>query len=221
MAASDDKGSSWPGFLSELTKGFLVLRDVFGYALPGAIFLGVGVVCRRFSLHDLKYYVFEPYHPPAWLAAIIGLGACYAIGHVMAALAYFPYNFGKQAGDVSPGLILARGEYPELLIELDRQSTMTMMRGSTGAALLLGSILFWWLPKTPPLGLMLSGAGSLLLLVFYWSAKPHIGRLAKATSEAADTAKKDALAADAGSLPQLKQILQDTAAALTEALKKL
>jgi hypothetical protein len=219
--AGDDKSSSWPGFLSELTKGFLILRDVFGYALPGAVFLGVGVICRRFSLHDLKYYVFEPYHPPAWLAAIAGLGACYAVGHVMAAIVYFPYNFGTHAGDVSPALILARGEHPELLIELDRQSTMTMMRGSTGAALLLGSILFWWLPKTPPLGLMLSGAGILLLLVFYWSAKPHIGRLAKATSEAADSARNDTLAADAGSLPQLKQILQDTSSALAEALKKL
>ena len=29
---------------------------------------------------------------------------------------------------------------------------MTRLRGSTGVAMVLGSILFYWLPKTPSLG---------------------------------------------------------------------
>jgi hypothetical protein len=220
MAASDDSANSWPGFLSELSKSFLILRDIFGYALPGAVFLGVGLICRRFSLHDLQYYVFEPYHPPAWLAAIVGLGACYAAGHVVAAIAHLPYNFKKEPVESSHKMILARGQHPELLIELDRQSTMTMMRGATGAALLLGSVFFWWCPKTPPLGWMLSVAGILLLLVFYCSAKPHIARLGHATCEAVDCAIKESAQTEAGSLAHLKQVLRDAAAALAEALKK-
>jgi hypothetical protein len=223
MAESDDQSSSWPGFLSELSKGFLILRDVFGYALPGAIFLGVGLLCRRFSLGDLQYYILRPYHPPAWLIAVVGLGACYAIGHVMAAIAYFPYNFKKQT-DVPSELILARGEHPELLIELDRQSTMTMMRGSTGVALVLGSICFWWFARTPSLGWMLAGAGALLLLVFYWSAMPHIGRLSAATSAAAKTANASAAKSAAPAPappPALKQVLQDAATNLADNLKKL
>jgi hypothetical protein len=229
MADKDNGANSWPGFLSEMSKGFLILRDVFGYALPGAVFLGVGLICRRFSLSDLQFYVFNPYTPPAWLAAVLGLGACYVVGHVMAAIACFPYNFGpggtakeeKRQKDVEANkrLILVRGQHPELLIELDRQGTMTMMRGASSVALLVGSICFWWLPKTPSLGFMLCASGALLLLVFYWSAKPHIGRLTEATNQAADALKSTPSAP--ASVPALKQVLQDAICALAEALRKL
>src|ERR1700735_1151819 len=96
MAKSDGgeggNSGSWPGFMSELTKNFLILRDIFGYALPGAVFLAIGLFCRRFSLHDVQYF-FEPYKIPAWLGLILGLVACYTAGHVMAQLAYFPDNW--------------------------------------------------------------------------------------------------------------------------------
>jgi hypothetical protein len=219
MADSGNGANSWPGFLSELSKGFLILRDVFGYALPGAVFLGVGLVCRRFSLGDLQYYVFKPYHPPAWLAVALGIGACYVIGHVMAAIAYFPYNFGKENIETTKKLILARGQHPELLIELDRQSTMTMMRGASGVALLVGMICFWWLSKTPSLGFMFGASGLLLLSVFYVSAKPHIGRLATATTNAASD--MNTAPAAPPSVAALKQALQDAISALAEMLKKL
>ncbi len=219
MASPDKSADSWPGFLAELSKGFLILRDVFGYALPGAVFLSVGLLCRRFSLRDLQYYLLEPFKLPAWLALFAGLGICYAVGHVMAALAYMRYNFGNVT-EVSVKLIQTRGQHPELLIELDRQSTMTMMRGSTGVALLLGSILFWWLPRTPPLGWMLSGAGILLLFVFYKSAMPHIKRLSESTARAAELTDAE----DKGDLTSnahLKQVLQDFITAANEALKRL
>jgi hypothetical protein len=226
MAEADNGTNSWPGFLSELSKSFLILRDVFGYALPGAVFLGVGLICRRFSLGDLQYYVFNPYKPPAWLASALGIGACYVIGHVMAAIAYFPYNFSHRTdaqktadiGDMKE-LILVRGQHPELLIELDRQSTMTMMRGASAAALLTGCICFWFLQKTPSLGFMFCGSGILLLLVFYLSAKPHIGRLKTATKDAAKVLPTAPVAPVAAA--GLKQTLQVAISALTEALGKL
>lgn len=152
MAKSGDSdggnAGSWPGFLSELTKNFLILRDIFGYALPGAVFLAIGVLCRRFSLHDVQY-LLEPYKIPAWLALVLGLGACYTTGHLMAQVAYFPFNrwgwpFGKTKGApkagqtaVSPALIILRESHPALLTELDRQSTMTRtarLNGGSDAA---------------------------------------------------------------------------------------
>ncbi len=45
MPDSDDKsGGGWAGFVTELTKNFLILRDVFGYALPGAVFFAIGML---------------------------------------------------------------------------------------------------------------------------------------------------------------------------------
>jgi hypothetical protein len=227
MSDADDSASSWPGFLSELGKSFLILRDVFGYALPGAVFLGVGLICHRFSLGDVQYYIFDTYHPPAWLAAIAALGASYAIGHVMAAIVYFPYNFKKkdkakaaEAAEAAKKLILARGQHPELLIELDRQEALTMMRGATGAALLLGALLFWWAPKTPPLGWILTAAGGLLLVVFYWSAMPNIEGRRASTNAAADSVNT-AAKGTSGSVDSLKQVLQEAITAFSETLRKL
>lgn len=292
MAESSDSGSSWPGLLSELTKGFLILRDVFGYALPGAVFLGMGLICRRFSLADIRYYVLNGYHPPGWLSAIVALGACYVIGHVMAVLAYLPYNWkranlvsllqklkdlvrkintkleemerhgsrngaedsnkedqaeiirllqemkklleqlvemqtkagpqnsaGKNIDNDYSELIRIRAERPEFLIEFDRQSTMTMLRGSAGAALLLGAIFFWWLPNTPQLGWFSAWAGGLLLLLFWFSAMPHTDKLRNSTVEAAAQSEADAKPASGTS--SLKQVLDDTVKILSAVRDKL
>jgi len=228
MAKSDDSdggnGGSWPGFLSELTKNFLILRDIFGYALPGAVFLAIGVLCRRFSLHDVQYFL-QPYTIPMWLALVLVLAACYTTGHLMSQVAYFFFNrwgwpfplrwrwplvkaggepktghtaahpvpprlhfqwrwpfffakdepkTGKHALD--PVLIALRESHTALLTELDRQTVMTQLRGSTGAAMLLGFVLFYLIP-TPPLGVLAGVAGAFLLLVFMFSAKPHMSDL--------------------------------------------
>jgi hypothetical protein len=203
MAKSGDgnggAANSWPGFLSELNKNFLILRDIFGYALSGAVFLAIGVLCRRFSLRDVKY-LLDPYQLPPWLAVVVAVGACYAIGHVMTGLAYLPFNIWKNPfrkdtippanlektgpTQVPPELIDIRGRHPELMTELERQSTMTQLRGSTGVAMLLGSVLFYWF-STPSLGWMLCLAGVFLLLGFWFSAVPHIFDLERSTITAA------------------------------------
>jgi len=109
---------------------------------------------------------------------------------------------------------------PSLEQRMDDIRAMMDDIGSTGVALLLGSILFWWLPRTPPLGWMLSGAGILLLFVFYKSAMPHIRRLSESTARAAeltDTENKGDLTSNA----HLNQVLQDFITAANEALKRL
>ena len=98
MPDSSDSSSSWPGFLSELNKTFGLIRDVFGYALPGGVFLAIAVMAKRaghggFSLSDVKTAV--PFHIPAWLAFLALLAACYAIGDVLAAIAYMPVGLMK------------------------------------------------------------------------------------------------------------------------------
>jgi hypothetical protein len=207
MAKSNGDGGnadSWPGFLSELTKNFLILRDIFGYALPGAVFLSIGVLSRRFSLSDVQYFL-RPYQDkiPAWLIAILAVGACYTVGHLMAQIAYLlkngwglpwgrkTYPFPKpkdpdQQND-GPDLFNLREDHPVLLIEYDRQTVMTQLRGSTGAAMLVGFLIFYVFP-TPSIGVMAGVSGAFLLLVFLFSALPHMEGLADRTCQAGKVA---------------------------------
>lgn len=236
----DANADSWPGFLSELTKSFLILRDIFGYALPGAVFLAIGILSGNISLYGLRGYL-QPYADkiPWWLALIVGIGACYTIGHLMAQIAYCLKNgWGLPWGsktyglmkpeDPTPGepdLFNLREDHPVLLTEYDRQTVMTQLRGSTGAAMLAGCAVFYGLPKYLPkaysVWVLAMVGGAFLLLVFLFSALPHMEELAKRTSQAG----KAAMAADqkqpASGPAQLKQVFEALLAAAQEALKKL
>jgi hypothetical protein len=89
MADSDASVSSWPGFVDQLNKTFMLVRDAFGYALPGAIFLGIGLISRRFSMRDVSA-LLSPYQVPPWMAFLGIVIICYAVGSVMAAITYSP-----------------------------------------------------------------------------------------------------------------------------------
>jgi len=91
---SSDGVQSWPGFFAELVKSFLLLRDIFGYALPGAVFLGIGVISHRISFQQLSD-LLQPYEMPGWMALIFVLGACYVTGQILAAIAYLPIDLWK------------------------------------------------------------------------------------------------------------------------------
>ncbi len=196
--------------MSELTKNFLILRDVFGYALPGAVFLAIGLFCRRFSLHDVQYF-FEPYKVPAWLGLTLGLVACYTAGHVMAQLAYFPDNWkawrkimkakadakgkhhnttgAEQAGckSLDPVLIEIRESHPALLTEYDRQSTISQFRGGVAAAMLLGFVVFYLIRVPLPIGVLVGIAGAFQILVFWATGTAHIEDLKCDTITAGET----------------------------------
>lgn len=231
----DANADSWPGFLSELTKSFLILRDIFGYAIPGAVFLSIGILCRRFSLGDVQYFL-RPYQDkiPVWLIAILALGACYTIGHLMASLAYLLRNgwglpwsrktYGlmkpeEPAAD-EPDLFNLREDHPVLLTEYDRQGVMTQLRGATGAAMLVGYLIFYVFP-TPSIGVMAGAAGIFVLLVFWFSALPHMEELAKHTAKAGKVAVAADQAKPVDGAASLKQVLETLITAAQEALKKL
>jgi len=251
---------SWPGFLSELTKSFLILRDIFGYALPGSVFLAIGILSGRLKLEQLQT-LLQPYQDkiPWWLALIVGIAACYTVGHLMAQIAYFlkngwglpwgrktytigfvmawiacflKYGWGRLRGSKNglakpeapqtdgPDLFNLREDHPVLLTEYDRQTVMTQLRGSTGAAMLMGYLLFDRFP-TPSIGVLAEYSGVFLLAVFLFSALPHMEELAQRTSKVGKTAMEADQKQPADGLAQLKQLLEALLAAAQEALKKL
>jgi hypothetical protein len=212
MADEDDdkdKGggvaATWPAFLSELTKNFLILRDIFGYVLPGLIFLVIGLIWKSPFLDQVRLRV-EDFDFPIWLQVLVGLVICYTIGHVMAAIAYFRYNkwvrkyehprkalFAKQklSEEITyfARLVQVRGRHPELVIEYERQSTMTQLRGTTGTAMIVGFFIFCahWPPWLIDVSAwMVLFAGVLLAATFAFSAIPHIDDLGTATLAAAE-----------------------------------
>ncbi len=100
MADSGDGAGGWPGLLGQINSTFMLIRDAFGYGLPGAVFLTIGVIaknrcadCSGFSLQQVKDFV--PFAVPAWLGFLALIAACYAAGTVMAATVYMPFSLAK------------------------------------------------------------------------------------------------------------------------------
>ena len=94
MAKSDGGVDSWPGLLGELNKNFSLLRDVFGYAMPGGMFFAVGVISGQLSFCRVKCLLL-PYEPPMWAAFILGTVACYVTGNILAGTAYMLVGVAK------------------------------------------------------------------------------------------------------------------------------
>ena len=92
--ASDNDASSWPGFIAQLNKTFMLVRDAFGYALPGAVFWGIGLVSGRYTLCEIQCLLL-PYHLPPWAGFLGAVAASYAAGTLMAATIYMPFGVAK------------------------------------------------------------------------------------------------------------------------------
>jgi hypothetical protein len=187
---------SWAGVVAELIRSFLILRDIFGYALPGAMFLGIGVLRGRIRLQSLQD-LSQPYHPPIWVAVVLLVGACYVVGQVLATVAYLPFDIWKwwvsrrkptdpwlvdHPTEVNAEILGIRRQYPEFFVELDRRETITILTASMMVAFLGGVIVFCW----GKLGLCTTLViGGLLLLVDFSTAIPHLRRVRKAVRDAA------------------------------------
>jgi hypothetical protein len=214
--AKDNGGSdSWPGFLTELTKSFLILRDIFGYALPGAVFLLVGLLAKKLPLSGLRS-LLETYKVPLWLVVVAGVAACYTLGHLMAALAYVPFNTWrfsrkhhktekeKQAIAEAAAMIDIRGRHPELLTEFERQNIMTQLRGSTGVALIFAYLAFY--RSANLIGLVVLLAGTFLLFAFWFSANPHMNDLMLSTIMAGELTEQAARTTGPDKSPQAEAV---------------
>lgn len=100
MADSGDGASNWPVLVGQINSTFMLIRDAFGYALPGAVFLTIGVIakngcetCGGFTLKQLGDAI--PFEIPAWGGLLATLAASYAAGNVMAAIVYMPNSLIK------------------------------------------------------------------------------------------------------------------------------
>lgn len=105
MAETSDNASGWPGLLGQLNRTFDLIRDIFGYALPGFVFLAIGVIAKNgstgqphggFSLTELQRIVCQvPFHIPVWALFLGFIAACYASGSVLAGAIYLPFSLTK------------------------------------------------------------------------------------------------------------------------------
>jgi hypothetical protein len=224
MADDTSKGASastWPALVDQINQTFNLVRDVFGYALPGGVFLAVGLISKRFTLAQVQSLLSPYHHLPAWVAFVAVIAACYPIGTVMAAAAYMPFMLSKTAvwlwaavheppargvqaaltlwltshpTEVTPRILLIRAHHPKLLDTLDRRETLALLAGSLTTALLGGWYVFCCAQWS--FAKIIFWAGIIALIQFL-TGLGHLRRVAKATYEA-----NDALAAEAKASPK-------------------
>jgi hypothetical protein len=111
MADSNDSVGSWPGFIAQLNTTFNIVRDAFGYTLPGAVFLAIGLVCKNSGIAELQSLLVT-YKLPSWAAFIAVVAACYAAGNVMAATIYMPLSLAKYIVWMLDRHVLGHVEHP-------------------------------------------------------------------------------------------------------------
>jgi hypothetical protein len=211
--ASDESNASWAGVIEQLVTSFNLLRDVFGYALPGAVFLGIGLVSgglqRWLPGGQHPSELLKNYPMPAWAALIAAIALCYAVGHILATIAYLRIDLwkawlawranrpkGEQAREQLedyPTEVNADEEYwqmrfPGLFNRAERRETMALLSFSLAAALLLGWLVFCELHAS--LRWTIFGAGVLVLLDTLTSMN-HLKRVRNAAIAAAERAAKD------------------------------
>jgi hypothetical protein len=114
--------------LSNLVSGFLLLRDFFGYLLPGSVF--VGGLFYSMKTSDLQLIPGLP----NWIIVIVGSYLC---GNIMAAFGYTIiekiidkcYPIEKPITELYDcEFLYYRNLYPELYHEVDRQDTVNILR---------------------------------------------------------------------------------------------
>jgi hypothetical protein len=232
--------STWPALVDQINQTFNLVRDVFGYALPGGVFLAVGRISGQFTLVQIQS-LLSPYHLPPWAAFVAVLAACYPVGTVMAAAAYMPFMLTKTAvwmwdivhkppakgvqaaltkwltshpTEVTPQILLIRTHHPKLLDTLDRRETLALLAGSLTTALLGGWYVFccakWGFGK------IIFWAGVITLIQFL-TGLGHLRRVAKATCEANDVLATEAKVSPNGhDSSQLDDLIKAATAALNK-----
>ncbi|MGH9775525.1 MAG: hypothetical protein ACRD50_11325 [Candidatus Acidiferrales bacterium] len=231
MAKASDSISGWPDFFGRLVTTFLLLRDIFGYALPGGVFFAMGIVSKRIQVSWISSLLSPYQHPPPWAGGILVVAACYAMGHILAAIAYFPtdvrkYLWSKEdppnpllathPTEIQAALLAVKLKHPELLDDLSRRETMTLLTRSMTVALLGGGFLFYcpWLTSHAALIVGIAAGGGILFLDAL-TGMPHLRRGQDAVEQAA-AAAPEAPKSD-GLSDSLKLLVDAAAAALAAA----
>jgi hypothetical protein len=180
-------------FLGGLVNGFLLLRDFFGYVIPGAILWAI--VAYSFGAGDLSQLPLQG--ESIWVRAIIAITASYVVGHLLAALGYSLYEGldevmhrikhpkqPKPTTSTEMNTIYYRYLYPSMFIEADRRETLTILRVALAVALLIGAYFL-----RSPLGQGAALVAGALMLWNGYSSRQVTASYRNSTIDAARLAK--------------------------------
>ena len=180
MANAVEGESGWSGLLIDLVRNFLLLRDIFGYLLPGIVFLLLGMLSGRFLVPDWLSILDLSF----WERVIVFLIMALVAGHVLVAISYLPANLrqlwearkklAESPTELSGDEIEGRARFPGLFLEYDRRTTQSIMVSGLAIAFLLTALMVYW----PGLRLryIVLAAGAIMFLNMYTGRK-HLARV--------------------------------------------
>ena len=193
-------------FLGKIVSGFLLLRDFFGYLIPGVVFAGLMLYSGQYVTAALTELPAKLAALVNWPMAIVFVIACYIAGHVLVAAGYTlspvvgaviegvrrifagesktKIDRDKKPVDHEAAFLYYEYLYPSLFIEIDRRDTIHMLRLGVAMALIAGP---WLLAPCPRDVLVAAG---LFMLYNSTSGQKHMAEMKSATLQAARMAEK-------------------------------
>jgi hypothetical protein len=179
-------------FLGSVISSFLFLRDLFGYILPGAVFLALVHIHFHLAEAASSKGASQQQAPsaPTWLLVTALIVGCYVLGHILVALAYLVYGVldkirhSAKPPKIEAELLYYRFLYPQLFNERDRRATMNILRIGLASALCFGC---WFLPLWPRLIGLVVG---LFMIYNGYTGQKHVGDYGAFTLEAARKAEE-------------------------------
>jgi hypothetical protein len=190
----EEKQGGWGQLLLSLVGQFLLLRDFFGYMLPGFMLMLLVGYAAIFS-----YKVSIPANVPRSVVVLITAVMSYVSGHFLAAIGFavqdlvarsiqrlgakrkhHPHRKTRVALKFEPQVLYYRNLYPQLFIELDRRDTLALLRTGMGASFALACWL-WPFPYKR-MGLLVIGV---TFLISGYSGREHVAAYRIATIRAA------------------------------------
>jgi hypothetical protein len=189
-------------FLGMLVGSFLLLRDFFGYLIPGLAFVAL-VSPLLFPTDPVAATIASP----DWLPIIALIIAGYLAGHVLAAIGYLLLGWMDRL-QTRPAQVPVpewktlyyRYTYPQIFTETDRRDTIHILRIALGVGLLLGclfrlianlldGVTDWVVLVEWILGMV----AGLFMLINAHGGNRHLQELSRATVEAAERAEQQKL----------------------------
>lgn len=181
--------------LGSVVSSFLLLRDFFGYLLPGAVFVG-GLV---YALGPTK--LGDGSLIPGLANWVTVVAASYLCGQILAGIGYSTYAiFDEMVRVVDqvksilmqkemkyeppidldfPQIIYYRALYPNLFIDVDRQDTIVLLRITLAVSLILNPWLTPWALRVVVLIL------GIIMLINGYTGRNHVRQFRERTLEAA------------------------------------
>ena len=205
--------------LGSVVSGFLLLRDLFGYLIPGAVFL----FFLQVNPVPLTKNVFGT--DDKWIVGLVVIIACYVAGHVLAAIGYTIYDIAdflkkiackiiagddhskklsakeekeardkakKEAIQRDANILFHRYLYPALFNERDRRATINILRIGLAVALLAAATIASWIGSPFPHWIFIAaGLIGLFMLWNGYTGGKHVGGYGEATILAGQMAVKE------------------------------